>query len=220
MVRTGDIASQGEITPLPDDFAIAGQTQGDLLVFDGSNWVRLAPGTADDVLTSNGPGSEPTYQTPGGGGGLILVSTTTPSGVANTGDITVAINKIYRVVVTLESSGATTTIDLRVNSQSSNYAWHNISTTLATSPVSTDTGDNSHTSIVMAPSGAQTRISYAFDLDIRNIAGVGAFAYGRGMSDPGEIYFAGRWVGSNVTSFEILVASGTFTGTVRLYEYV
>jgi parallel beta-helix repeat protein len=35
---------------------------GDLLYFDGSNWVRLAAGTAGHHLTSNGPGVAPSWQ--------------------------------------------------------------------------------------------------------------------------------------------------------------
>lgn len=40
-------------------------TDGDLYVKSGSDVTRLAAGTAGQVLTANGVGSLPTYQTPG-----------------------------------------------------------------------------------------------------------------------------------------------------------
>jgi len=43
---------------------ISGQTTGDLLYYNGSSWVRFAPGTSGDVITSTGAASLPTYQTP------------------------------------------------------------------------------------------------------------------------------------------------------------
>lgn len=46
----GNINGQGTITPLPSDLDISGQAQGDILYFDGSNWVRLAKGTSGEYL--------------------------------------------------------------------------------------------------------------------------------------------------------------------------
>ena len=43
------------------DLAISGQAQGDLIYFNGSNWVRLAAGSSGFVLTSNGVGLNPTW---------------------------------------------------------------------------------------------------------------------------------------------------------------
>jgi hypothetical protein len=100
MVRTGDIASEGIITPLPDDLSIASQAQGDVLYFDGANWVKLAAGTEGQLLTAHGAAA-PTFETPAGGGSgfsnVIFsyygiensVSTARPKGVCNSdGDTT------------------------------------------------------------------------------------------------------------------------------------
>jgi hypothetical protein len=40
-------------------FVFAGQAQGDLAFFDGTNWVRLPAGTAGQVLSTQGAGANP-----------------------------------------------------------------------------------------------------------------------------------------------------------------
>ena len=49
---------------IASDLVLSGQTIGDLIYFDGTNWVRFAPGASGDVVTSTGAASLPTYQTP------------------------------------------------------------------------------------------------------------------------------------------------------------
>lgn len=44
-------------------------TRGNLLCRDASDWTGIPPGTSGYVLTSNGPGANPSYQAAGGGGG-------------------------------------------------------------------------------------------------------------------------------------------------------
>lgn len=61
MVRTGNIDSDGAITPFPSDFNISGQAQGDVLYFDGTNWVSLAAGTDGQVLKTQGAAANPEY---------------------------------------------------------------------------------------------------------------------------------------------------------------
>jgi len=53
-------------------------TQGDVLYYNGSNWVVLAAGTSGYVLSTNGAGANPTWveQTGGGGGGEVSFSDT------------------------------------------------------------------------------------------------------------------------------------------------
>ena len=52
-----------------DDFDISGQTQGDVLYFDGTNWVRLAKGSAGQVLEMNVGETAPEWDTDDGAGG-------------------------------------------------------------------------------------------------------------------------------------------------------
>jgi len=68
------------------DLTTAGSpATGDVLYFDGTDWVVLAPGTSGDVLTSNGAGAAPTYQTPAGTAGVQSFITsgtfTVPAGI-------------------------------------------------------------------------------------------------------------------------------------------
>lgn len=50
---------------------------GDIRVYDGNKWALLPAGTSGDVLTSNGAGTVPSYETPSGGpgGGLTFGET-------------------------------------------------------------------------------------------------------------------------------------------------
>lgn len=68
------------------------QVPGDVLVFDGENWVSLPAGTVGYVLTSNGAAQVPSYQPPtggGGGGGNVLTGQTTNT--LTTGDVAYAL---------------------------------------------------------------------------------------------------------------------------------
>lgn len=44
------------------DLTIASEAQGDILYFNGTNWVRLAAGTAGHVLQTGGAGANPSYR--------------------------------------------------------------------------------------------------------------------------------------------------------------
>jgi hypothetical protein len=44
-----------------NDLTISGEVQGDVLYFNGTNWVRLPPGTDGEVLRTNGAGANPTW---------------------------------------------------------------------------------------------------------------------------------------------------------------
>jgi len=51
--------------------AIASQAQGDVLYFNGTSWVRLAPGTSGQYLKTQGASANPVWGTVSGGGGLV-----------------------------------------------------------------------------------------------------------------------------------------------------
>ena len=46
------------------DWEITNQVAGDICYFDGTNWVRLAKGTAGQVLTMNAGATAPSWATP------------------------------------------------------------------------------------------------------------------------------------------------------------
>jgi len=61
-------------------------TRGSVMIKGAAGWQELAPGTAGDVITSNGAGADPTYQTPsGGGGGGGETNTASNQGVGGVG---------------------------------------------------------------------------------------------------------------------------------------
>ena len=60
----GVMTAEGAATITATDLVIASQAQGDILYFNGSNWIRLAKGTAGQVLTMNAGGTAPEWQTP------------------------------------------------------------------------------------------------------------------------------------------------------------
>lgn len=63
---TSGAGGGGDIQTLLDGIST---NEGDILYYNGTDWVALAPGTAGDVLTSGGAGDVPTWETPTGGGG-------------------------------------------------------------------------------------------------------------------------------------------------------
>ena len=48
--------------------AIASQAAGDIMYYNGTDWIRLAKGTADQVLTMNDGATAPNWEAAGGGG--------------------------------------------------------------------------------------------------------------------------------------------------------
>ena len=108
---------------LPTDLNISGQQQGDIIYFDGTNWVRLAAGTSGYFLKTNGASANPAWA-----GQALSASTTSTTSVADgAGEITVATISvpglgvksglmIHLDVGLSESSQAGDTLRLRIGS--------------------------------------------------------------------------------------------------------
>jgi len=66
---TADYVEGGGANELNDlnDITITSPTRGDVLYYNGTNWVNLGAGTDGQVLTTHGPGADPTWETPSGG---------------------------------------------------------------------------------------------------------------------------------------------------------
>lgn len=58
----------------------ASPAHGDILFRGAAGWQLLVAGTAGDVLTTHGPGADPTYETPSGGGTGGVIGTATFAG--------------------------------------------------------------------------------------------------------------------------------------------
>ena len=59
------------------DLSITGQTQGDVLYFNGTNWVRLAPGTDGQSLRTGGAAANPSWENVDNATDLSIASQTT-----------------------------------------------------------------------------------------------------------------------------------------------
>lgn len=57
--------------------ALGSDAQGDVMYYDGTNWVRLAAGTSGQFLKTNGAGANPAWVTASGGMTLLGTITTT-----------------------------------------------------------------------------------------------------------------------------------------------
>jgi hypothetical protein len=57
--------------------ALGADAQGDIMYYNGTDWVRLAKGTAGQVLTMNGGATAPSWAASSGGGGSSLYDSTT-----------------------------------------------------------------------------------------------------------------------------------------------
>jgi len=64
------ISSTGGATPTLS-FFLTGQTQGDIVYFNGASWVRLAAGTAGQFLQTQGASANPVWADAGGSGGPV-----------------------------------------------------------------------------------------------------------------------------------------------------
>lgn len=65
---SGSSATPSDITP-SQALDVIGTTRGSILYRGASGWTYLSPGTAGQVVTSNGAGADPNYQDPTGGSG-------------------------------------------------------------------------------------------------------------------------------------------------------
>ena len=70
---TGAVTGNATTASHASDLAIGSEAQGDVLYFDGSNWVRLAAGTAEKFLKTQGAGANPMWDTPVGTGDITSV---------------------------------------------------------------------------------------------------------------------------------------------------
>jgi len=65
---TGDVAITNAGVTTVSDLTIASEAAGDILYFNGSNWVRLGIGTASQVLQTNSGATAPEWATASSGG--------------------------------------------------------------------------------------------------------------------------------------------------------
>ena len=67
--------------------ALGSDAQGDVMYYDGTNWVRLAAGTSGQFLKTNGAGADPSWVTASGGMTLLATLATTSGNSVPTGTL-------------------------------------------------------------------------------------------------------------------------------------
>jgi len=77
---SGDVTLANTGATTVTDLTITSEAQGDVLYFNGTNWVRLAAGTAGQSLVTAGAASNPYWGTPSSGSSDTLLSPFTVEG--------------------------------------------------------------------------------------------------------------------------------------------
>jgi hypothetical protein len=147
-------------------------------------------------------------------GGFTLTSATAVSTASNTGNITIAANKIYKVVFEFTITSSTAEWGLRFNSDSSSSSYDGTGGTTEidlTAGTTADPNDELVGEFIISTTKRNSRSAF--------VQGKTSFLE---TSGAWRFYdFAGRWLdNATITDFEIAQISGTgvITGNVYLYE--
>jgi len=81
---SGDVAITNAGVTTVSDLTISGETQGDVLYFNGTNWVRLPAGTNGYYLQTGGAGANPAWAEVVAGGKALLAADSTEVTVTGT----------------------------------------------------------------------------------------------------------------------------------------
>ena len=211
-----------------DGVQIGGTTAtGELIVNNASdNADGLgSQGTAGQVFTSAGTGANPTWVSPA----LTLISTTSVT-TSNSGDITIAASKLYKIIITINAISADDTIGLRFDSDSGNdyqYFRHGLHTPGTNTAI--DSGATNASSIVLGGVDTADANSNWFTaellLDTNEDNYIRARIIGQVLCSRTDaarelVQVGGTYQdATGMTSFEIFTASANMTGKVYLYEY-
>lgn len=210
-----------------DNAQIGGTTAtGELIVNDSLDDADGlgSQGTSGQVLQSQGAGVNPVFDDPD----IELISVTSVSST-NSGDITIAASKLYKVIISLTNISADNTISLRISSNAgSNYYGFRQGISNPGIPATIDTAENTTTSFTLGTMDVDdANIKFficEFLLDTNATSATTARWVGHVLDSTlaGQIEFVnfGGRIGGTiaVTDFEILSPS-TMTGNVYVYEY-
>lgn len=106
------LASNGALTIANNsvdgtDIALGSDAQGDIMYYNGTDWVRLAAGTSGKILQTNGAGANPTWVDPPSGGATNNVIFKEANYTIQTTDGTIITNGGYTFTLpTASSAGA------------------------------------------------------------------------------------------------------------------
>jgi len=183
---------------------------------------RLAKGNSGEALKIGA--SIPEWGT---AGALEFISVTALSTDTNSGNITIAADKLYLVRFDFSIITTASNVDLRFNSDATGYSYVTREARLNTTEAVADSGNSSATFIRFDASGTVAGGAHtgSFTIDTFKKSTDTAFVNGTSLNEvSSEEYaqniFSGVYLDdATVTDFEIFVASGTLTGNIYLYSY-
>lgn len=213
-------------------FKLGTTNQGDVLYDNGTSIVRLTPGTSGQFLQTQGAAANPQWAN----GGLQLISTTSVSGSANSGDITLSPGKTYLIIVDYRQATQDATVFMRLNSLSTSIYGQRMAMndfdgsnsesqanngTLTGFYLSGDTGATTQLDStgafyaeIFLHTVKTTSTSFTFDAVVE-----GWSIYETTQTKLARTEFWGVMNSTDtLTDFEILSSAGTYTGTIKLYE--
>lgn len=135
IVLTGDLTvSESAVATISDnsvdgtDIALGSDAAGDIMYYDGTNWIRLPKGSADQVLTMNSGATAPEWQSTSAGGLSASSSVDEANWSGNTyytkaitvtgaslGDV-VSVNLSPSLYSAIRTAGSSLTLDAYVSS--------------------------------------------------------------------------------------------------------
>ena len=201
-------------------------TTGDTIYSSsGSTPARLGIGTAGQVLTVNSGATAPEWAAPATGGGLVLISTTSFSGVSSQSfnNVFTSTYDNYKVIFfgTQSASGIDTSMRLRASSSdntTSNYKWRqNYYGTNNT----TFTGGSENAANYWRIGFVQSTDSYMeFEVFMPQLARYTWYRSNASGGGNDVTRIMGRFAASTqFDGFSIIPDSGNITGTVSIYGY-
>lgn len=204
----------------PTNLNITNQVSGDMIYLSGTTWARVPKGTAGQELTMNSGATGPEWADKS----IKLIASTSPSGVAVSGDMTIEADRVYLLTWSLDFASNQDVI-LRFNNDSTgnDYAYATRSLSFANPPVEADQGSDATTAIhltIGALTSTQTQ-GWCFinTNDPSDDASVSGQSYGNATGTRDSSIFNGTYFGGAVTSVELESEGGSlFTGEVRLYQ--
>lgn len=156
--------------------------------------------------------------------GLTHVSSTAMTAGTNSGDITIATGSRYLILLEGIQNTSTGDVMLRVNSDSTANAYqHRIDKMFFSAAADATVKTENGTEILIADNtdaNSMVKAQFFIDTTERNDTHffVSGFSHYR---DSDRVYatFAGQWeLDAAITSFEIVISAGTFTGNIYVYK--
>lgn len=222
LVSPGAIGSTTPNTGAFTTLKVGTANQGDILYDNGTSLVRLTPGTSGQALITGGASANPAWGT---GGSLTLISKTTVTAAATTGNIAITQSNSYLVIVVADDvSGGTNTIGIRANGDTGSNYYSGYSGRGASAAIG---ASSSGATSIVPGTGVVANLGFFMQFNINSSAlnTSSANFYGNLCSQliTGGIgtvsTFGGFWSGGALFTSFLVLGSGNWTGNVYLYKY-